>query len=111
MRILRADIIHHLCKKPLADVTSLHLQGRGVEQLEGLGSCPSLTSLDVSYNSLTGLDEECFARCRELWVLDASHNQLVSSMVQPRRRFPGSCCDIVVAITFGSPGVSLPYQT
>lgn len=78
MRVLRAETLRQVCKESLADVRSLQLHGRGVEQLEGLALCPSLTSLNICRNALTELNEESFARCQELWIIDAAHNQLVS---------------------------------
>lgn len=75
--VIRADILRHLCKEPLAEVESLHLRGWGIGRLEGLHACPNLTSLDVSRNGLTKLDEACFGQGKELWIIDASHNRIV----------------------------------
>lgn len=85
MKVLRAETLRQVCKEPLSDVRSLQLHGRGVEQLEGLALCPSLTSLNISHNALTELNEESFARCQELWVIDAAHNKLVSPVYATER--------------------------
>lgn len=75
--VVRPDILRHLCKEPLAELESLHLRGWGIGRLEGLDACPNLTLLDVSRNGLTELDEACFGRCKELWIIDASYNRIV----------------------------------
>lgn len=78
MRRVRAEVLRQMCKEPLSEVRSLSLQGRGVKQLEGLELCTNLTSLNISCNALTVLDEKCFAQCQEMWIIDAAHNHLVS---------------------------------
>ncbi|CAM9159192.1 unnamed protein product [Ectocarpus sp. 13 AM-2016] len=47
-------------------------------RLVGLDACPGVTSLDVSWNALTELDSACLEGCKELWIVDASHNRLES---------------------------------
>lgn len=77
--IVRPSTLQHVCKEPLADVQSVHLRGRGITRLVRLDVCPKLTSLDISWNALTELDSACFEGCKELWIVDASHNRLVSA--------------------------------
>lgn len=84
--VIRPGILRQVCKEPLAEVQSVQLRGRGTGRLVGLDSCPNLTSIDVSWNALTDLDEACFDHCKELWTIDASHNRLVSR-VQLGRAF------------------------
>lgn len=76
--VVYPGILQRLCKEPLAEVTCVQLRGRGIIRLEQLDSCPKLTSLDVSWNSLKQLDGAGLEGCKELWSIDASHNQLVS---------------------------------
>lgn len=76
--VIYPGILRRLCKEPLGEVKCVQLRGRGIVRLEGLDSCPNLTSLDVSWNSLKQLDGAGLERCNELWIVDASHNQLVS---------------------------------
>ncbi|CAM9133396.1 unnamed protein product, partial [Hapterophycus canaliculatus] len=49
-----------------------------IARLLGLDGCPNLTSLDISWNALTELDSACLEGCKEIWVVDASHNRLES---------------------------------
>lgn len=72
------DLLRQLCKEPLSEVESIHLRGRHIRELVGLDLCPNLTALDISRNSLTELDSARLEQCKELWIVDASHNQLVS---------------------------------
>lgn len=83
---IRPDILRHICKEPLAEVETLQLRGRGIERLIGLGVCLNLTSLDLSWNAVRDLDEACLEECKELWIIDASHNRLVSFL------WAGRCC-------------------
>lgn len=76
--VIRPETLRHVCKEPLANVQSLQLRGRGITRLIGLHACPNLTSLDISYNALTELEPACLEGCKELWIVDASHNRLVS---------------------------------
>ena len=76
--VLRPETLRYVCKEPLANVQSVQLRGREITRLVGLGACPNLTSLDISYNALTELESACFQGCKELWIVDASHNRLVS---------------------------------
>ena len=76
--VLRPETLRHVCKEPLANVQSVQLRGREITRLVGLSACPNLTSLDISYNALTELEPACFEGCKELWIVDVSHNRLVS---------------------------------
>lgn len=76
--VLRPETLRHVCKEPLANVQSVQLRGRGITRLVGLSACPNLTSLDISSNALTELEPACFEGCKELWIVDACHNRLVS---------------------------------
>lgn len=76
--VFRPETLRHVCKEPLAKVQSVQLRGRGITRLVGLNACPNLTSLDISCNALTELELACFEGCKELWIVDASHNRLVS---------------------------------
>lgn len=75
--VIRPDTLRHVCKEPLNEVQSVQLRGRGMTRLVGLDACPGVTSLDVSWNALTELDSACLEGCKELWIVDASHNRLV----------------------------------
>ncbi|CAM9239081.1 unnamed protein product, partial [Ectocarpus sp. 12 AP-2014] len=76
--VIRPDTLRHVCKEPLNEVQSVQLRGRGMTRLLGLDACPGVTSLDISWNALTELDSACLEGCKELWVVDASHNRLES---------------------------------
>lgn len=78
--VIRPGTLRDVCKEPLAEVQSVQLRGRGITRLLGLGTCPRLTSLDISDNSLTELDSATFQGCKELWVVNASNNRLVSTI-------------------------------
>ncbi|CAN0538545.1 unnamed protein product, partial [Ectocarpus sp. 12 AP-2014] len=76
--VIRPDTLRHVCREPLNEVQSVQLRGRGMTRLVGLDACPGVTSLDVSWNALTELDSACLEGCKELWIVDASHNRLES---------------------------------
>ena len=83
--VIRPGTLRQVCKEPLAEVQSVQLRGRGITRLVGLSACTKLTSLDISDNSLTELDSASFQGCRELWIVNASNNRLVSEIrVSPR---------------------------
>lgn len=76
--VIRPDILRNVCKEPLNEIRSVQLRGRGITRLVELDTCPNLTSLDISWNALTELDSTRIEGCKEIWVIDASHNRLVS---------------------------------